>query len=1098
MTTSGPPPIQVSSARGAPSPYSTGGGGTVLEHRYGALLLSHLLAGDPVPELGDDATVVTVAFQAGATSTVDDLLVVGRGGDGTTRRASIAVRRAPKLVRSDQRSVDLLGSYFPILTDHWADVQSGHWRLGLASTPGNPVRQLGVLAGIARREPDGSAFREAVARQGGTTGEVRARLASLDEVIEAAAQGAEVGGVASSELTWRFLSSLTVRELRLEPPDESDRTAVTARLRPATMNGTAAEADRLLVAIMELAGGYAPAAAEVTEAMLRRDLVGSADLRRSSHHPVAWQRLDALVMRLRERTGSRLADNSQRSLALDRAAARATLVDALRAAGSRNGSTPPTLVISGDPDVGKSALTLRAADMLAAGAAITTVSLRDLPPTTAETEIYLGAPLREVLAGTDVRPVRLLVIDGAEAALEGRGDVLEYLAVAALKAGLGVAAVTRTDGAPIVRDALQRAPATASLADAEPAQHAVEGLTTAEIDQAVGTFPALERLGHDQRGAWLLARPGLVDLLLRADAAGALPDRTLSEADVFAVVWSGLVRSKESSGAGGVMPDEREEALLALARRILAGNPSPGASPARALPSLRSDGLLMPVGPTAAWNPGDEFASDLVRDFALARLMRKEGYGGLRSAGAPRWALRAARLSCQAALAAAGENSEEVRRQQQAEFDQIAAAHGGRWSELPLEAMLPLGDALRSAWPALCFDLHRDLVTLVRLALQRYTRFGIGEPAALAPLVDVVHDHWADLRGHRHGALNRQVSDLLLAWLRGLIVADAGPDPLRTRVRDTLLERVEGPRARYDEFLTEALASLGADLGDRAERYLRSLAAAAPQSLAPAVESLLASRSLVQLHSDLLAELTEAYYIELPGDDDPWMSGYDSLDDGVRRHERARIGPGSPQAAWHYDVVEIDDASSPHRPVVLRRIQDCRASVALFHAQVLGLEICAERSNRERAGTLRRRLNAVRGGAQVRELGRNRLGGDAETDAVGVGSVCRAGHLECGDADHRSTVVDDRAATVAGVDFGVRLEREAVAGKPVRELGERGMLRQDAAGGCWRPGNARREADYRYVRSDHSSISCSSRGRTRSSTGRDRVRFRGSGTGVAR
>ena len=213
MTTSGPPPIQASSARGAPSPYSTGGGGTVLEHRYGALLLSHLLVGDPVPELGDDATVVTVAFQAGATSTVDDLLVVGRGGDGTTRRASIAVRRAPKLVRSDQRSVDLLGSYFPILTDHWADVQSGHWRLGLASTPGNPVRQLGVLAGIARREPDGSAFREVVARQGGTTGEVRARLASLDEVIEAAAQGAEVGGVASSELTWRFLSSLTVREL---------------------------------------------------------------------------------------------------------------------------------------------------------------------------------------------------------------------------------------------------------------------------------------------------------------------------------------------------------------------------------------------------------------------------------------------------------------------------------------------------------------------------------------------------------------------------------------------------------------------------------------------------------------------------------------------------------------------------------------------------------------------------------------------------------------------------------------------------------------------------------------------------------------------
>jgi hypothetical protein len=37
------------------TPYSTGGGGTVLEHVYGATLLADLLTGDPVPMLGDDA-----------------------------------------------------------------------------------------------------------------------------------------------------------------------------------------------------------------------------------------------------------------------------------------------------------------------------------------------------------------------------------------------------------------------------------------------------------------------------------------------------------------------------------------------------------------------------------------------------------------------------------------------------------------------------------------------------------------------------------------------------------------------------------------------------------------------------------------------------------------------------------------------------------------------------------------------------------------------------------------------------------------------------------------------------------------------------------
>lgn len=44
------------------SPYSTGGGGTVLEHRYGAVLLAALLTGDPVPALAGAFTVTDVAF----------------------------------------------------------------------------------------------------------------------------------------------------------------------------------------------------------------------------------------------------------------------------------------------------------------------------------------------------------------------------------------------------------------------------------------------------------------------------------------------------------------------------------------------------------------------------------------------------------------------------------------------------------------------------------------------------------------------------------------------------------------------------------------------------------------------------------------------------------------------------------------------------------------------------------------------------------------------------------------------------------------------------------------------------------------------------
>lgn len=71
------------------SPYLTGGGGAVLEHRYGAVLLGHLLLGDPVPELGDDVVPSSVRFQDSAFSPVDDLIVVGRTSDGVERRVSI-------------------------------------------------------------------------------------------------------------------------------------------------------------------------------------------------------------------------------------------------------------------------------------------------------------------------------------------------------------------------------------------------------------------------------------------------------------------------------------------------------------------------------------------------------------------------------------------------------------------------------------------------------------------------------------------------------------------------------------------------------------------------------------------------------------------------------------------------------------------------------------------------------------------------------------------------------------------------------------------------------------------------------------------------
>jgi len=880
------------------SPYATGGGGTVLEHRYGAILLTHLLTGDPVPMLGADATPVSVRFQASPFSPVDDLLVLGQTPDGGRRQVSVGVRRAPSFVASDTPAVALLTSYLRVVAAYWEEVRTGRWRLGLAVVSPNPaVRQVVELAEIARSTPDEAAFRAEVERPGRTNQGTRDRLRHLDALVQSA--GAESGaesGVDAGELTWRWLSAVYLAELRLEGPDDTDRTTAVSRLRSATREGTAAAADALFSRLAELTGRYAPAGAEVTESVLRRDLSGTA-LARLPTHARAWAVLDGLAARLRSRTGFRLADRTGQ-LELGRADAREALVGEMTTVASGLES----LVVVGEPDVGKSALTLRAAEWLeATGVMVTSLGLRDLPSTTVEVEALLGGGLDAVLGGTATGSGRLLVIDGAESVLEGRGALLTDMATAALRAGLGVVAVTRRDGAGAVADALGRAASAAGSAG-PPKEHEVRGLSQEEAKILAETFQSLSRLAEEPQAGWLLARPGLVDLLLRARAVGDLPIGPLSEAEVFAAVWHHLVRRAEVSVPGGPSPDARDRGLTSVARKLLLPDDSGPSPDADALPSLRSDGLLLPPGPASAWIPTDQFASDLIRDLAVARVLITQGWEIIDRAGAPRWALRAVRLACQSVLAAAGANSEAARVPLQATFDDLAERHGTRWAEVPLEAVLTLGsagDVLARAWPTLLEGDRPTLRTLLRLALQRHSEHGFGVPDVLAPLVELTHSGDADLgQDDRYARYDtgEQVRELVLAWLRGLVKTNAGGHELRQRVRDRLLATEPEP---YDEFAVEALAMLGPDLDERATGFLLGVARDRSGHLAPAVELIGPMLAMSTHQPELLITLTEAFYIERHDDDTfGWSSS--PLNDGIRQHHKTPHGLGVPMAAWYF------------------------------------------------------------------------------------------------------------------------------------------------------------------------------------------------------
>jgi len=264
----------------------------VLEHQYGATLLASLLTGDPLPELGDDVTPAVVRFQASAVSAVDDLLISGSTPDGGTRQASVGVRRAPKLIKSEATSADgggktvrLVASYLKVVAGAWEEIVAGRWRLVLAAVPWSAAaRQAGELAEIARAIGSEKAFRDEL-DQGVHDQSLRDRLVHLDGLVHAATgTGCDSGGLSAGELTWRWLFSMRVRELRLEGADTTDRTFAIARLRAITADGTAAAAEVLFSKLEGLSSSYAPAGAIVDEGSLRRDLSGSR-LARSSRYP---------------------------------------------------------------------------------------------------------------------------------------------------------------------------------------------------------------------------------------------------------------------------------------------------------------------------------------------------------------------------------------------------------------------------------------------------------------------------------------------------------------------------------------------------------------------------------------------------------------------------------------------------------------------------------------------------------------------------------------------------------------------------------------------------------------------------------------------
>lgn len=878
---------------GTATPYSTAGGGVVLEHQYGAVLLSQLLSGRPMEELGAEVAPELLIFQASQYSQVDDLLLKGIAANGESRTVSIGVRRSPKIIPSDESTVQLFQDFLQEVVNHKIEFDSGSRRLVLAvAVAGSHTTELRALTSIAKASLDSASFRSTVGRPGRTNQAVRDRLQMIDEIITIASNRIRLDPNAFEPIfmTWRLLRALNVQDLRLEDGNNADRTHAVAGLLELVGHDNF-EADQLFSRLVELVGIYAPSGSTVSEISLRQDLYGRK-LNRSPNRSVAWGKLDSLEIQMRDRIRDVLRVENEH-LKLERN----DVLDSLSWE-ITNLEESGVIVVRGEPDVGKSSLALRAVDQARAnGAEVLILNLRDFPNTILEFESYIGGQLNEVFSLASSSPYKLLLIDGAEAALEKKGEILRAIATAGLRAKLNIMVVTRNDGArrvsQIVSEALLNIGVSQQIQDFE-----VPSFNDDEIRQVSEAFASLRIFISNPSSKWLLGRPGLVQMLLLSNGITELPSGRFSEADVFRIIWKYRVRGESSPLIDSRFWGPREETMKTLALRELFSNSKLGNLDMSAVESLKSDGLLRDSGASGAWIPDQQFASDLVRDMAIARVLITADWALLEECGAPRWALRAVRIAVQATLL----REKSVGWKSTLEFfTNLASKFEPRWAEVPLESLLTLGtaqDVIEELLPRLVENDGEHLSTLLRLGVQRFAPNGLGDIQVLAPIVEIFfsrEDPLGQFKLSNHEDLISEVHKLVLAWLRTAAFRDLESIDLRKAIRDKILSQVPDPS---DQFTLEAIGMLGLDQNDESLGFLKMVSETEPHRLGTVVESDGPIYALVEHHPEVLLLLAESYYIK--GEpSDPRRRSYGFTDDGIRRHE-AIHSFASPPASWNY------------------------------------------------------------------------------------------------------------------------------------------------------------------------------------------------------
>jgi hypothetical protein len=863
------PGVADASSRRAVHPFAGGGGGTTFEHAVGAYALGSVLASAAFPGIAAEFRLAGVRLQALPRSQVDDLFLEFQAADGDLD-VPTGVRHNPRFITSDKDTKALIAQYLSDLATHADEFASGTRKLLLiVGILDGPTKEIQQLCGQALNSKASGDFREALARFGGP---LVSRMGHIDNLVDECL-GSTKSAVHATDASWYLLHHLAVVHLRLEGQAED------AAHLDLLLTDVSPEPARLKLLLEELAKDGAKTAGTADASSLRRRLAGRVPLGADPRHRTAVAMLGRWTDQALEAGSTGLPGPNELTVTLNRRQLRTEVLSALVA----DPSTP--LLIVGEPEVGKSHLTMSCIRDLPTDLGVVAVDLRRLPASRVEVEGLLGADLADALQSTPNPSRRLLVIDGTERALSESSDLLVGLVAAASRVGASIAMIARRDAEPDLRSLLSTLAPTLRILE-------IPVLTDDDVGELRRLIPALSAASATPFGAWFLRRPGLLLAALALGNSGAIP-APQNEADLVDIVWRRSIRG----GSGG---HERSEYVLGLAARTL-GREGAGSNPI-AVDELRSRGVL--AAPEHAWSAGVVFANDFWQDAAIAGLLAND-FAILRSSEHPRIAIRASRLACGLVLGADRTPLLDL----VTTFDELAATTGQRrWSEIPFEALAVHGlpqSQWEVLWPQLTAERGMLLGRLLEVALRSTTEPVMQAPTMSSGLIEM-------LLKLKDDSLDRRVLELrsrfVRRWLEGMALSCSKPDETRARVRKHLLGNAPG--GYRDDEIAEwllALALTCEDLDDDVVRILEDTATHRPGRLDEIMDSLPAAAGLARSHPHLLLRLADRYYI----DDRGWSM------DGVRgSHSRGLLGP---DAGWF------------HTPFLFLLRKAPKDSIALIH-----------------------------------------------------------------------------------------------------------------------------------------------------------------------